>query len=185
MPDDHPRSLGAFHNSAGVEQLLKDADLMVVLGSRLRSNETKTYSVEFPENIIQVDANPVAQQRNYKIRNFICGDAKDVLTRVLEQLQGTSKVDADYDAAVVAAKQAAIDALRKQIDQYALICDHLRAALPQDGIFVRDITMSGSTWGSRLFPVQAPNQNIHSLAGAIGLGLATAIGASVANPDKK
>ncbi|TPW82611.1 hypothetical protein FKN07_19510 [Proteus mirabilis] len=51
-----------------------------------------------PENIIQVDANPVAQQRNYKIRNFICGDAKDVLTRVLEQLQGTSKVDADYDA---------------------------------------------------------------------------------------
>ena len=93
----------------------------------------------------------MAQQRNYKIRNFICGDAKDVLTRVLEQLQGTSKVDADYDAAVVAAKQAAIDALRKQIDQYALICDHLRAALPQDGIFVRDITMSGSTWGSRLF----------------------------------
>lgn len=39
--------------------------------------------------------------------------------------------------------------------------------------------------GSRLFPVQAPNQNIHSLAGAIGLGLATAIGASIANPDKK
>jgi hypothetical protein len=30
----------------------------------LRSNETKTYSVEFPENIIQIDANPVAQQRN-------------------------------------------------------------------------------------------------------------------------
>ena len=94
---------------------------------------------------------------------------------MLEQLQETSKIDADYDAAVVAAKQAAIDALRKQIDQYALICDHLRAALPQDGIFVRDITMSGSTWGSRLFPVQAPNQNIHSLAGAIGLGLATAL----------
>jgi acetolactate synthase-1/2/3 large subunit len=66
-----------------------------------------------------------------------------------------------------------------------LICDHLRAALPEDGIFVRDITMSGSTWGSRLFPVQAPNRNIHSLAGAIGLGLAHAIGSSIANPDKK
>ncbi len=49
LADNHPRSLGAFHNSAGVEQLLKDADLMVVVGSRLRSNETKTYSVEFPE----------------------------------------------------------------------------------------------------------------------------------------
>ncbi len=185
LADNHPRSLGAFHNSAGVEQLLKDADLLVVVGSRLRSNETKTYSVQFPENIIQVDANPVAQQRNYKIRNFICGDAKDVLQRVLTGLAGVSKINTEYDAAVVDAKQAAINALRTQLDQYALICDHLRVALPQDGIFVRDITMSGSTWGSRLFPVQAPNQNIHSLAGAIGLGLATAIGASIANPDKK
>ncbi len=153
LADDHPRSLGAFHNSAGVEQLLKDADLLVVVGSRLRSNETKTYSVQFPENIIQVDANPVAQQRSYKIRNFICGDAKDVLQRVLTGLAGVSKIDTEYDAAVVDAKQAAINALRTQLDQYALICDHLRVALPQDGIFVRDITMSGSTWGSRLFPV--------------------------------
>lgn len=185
LPDNHPRSLGAFHNSAAVEQLLKDADLLVVVGSRLRSNETKTYSVQFPENLLQIDANPVAQQRNYKIRDFVCADAKDVLARVLQQLENISKVDATYDQAIVEAKLSATDALRKQIDQYALICDHLRAALPQDGIFVRDITMSGSTWGSRLFPVQAPNLNIHSLAGAIGLGLATAIGTSIANPDKK
>ncbi|MPW45168.1 thiamine pyrophosphate-binding protein [Acinetobacter guerrae] len=185
LPDAHPRSLGAFHNSAKVEELLKNADLLVVVGSRLRSNETKTYSVQFPENIIQIDANPVAQQRNYKIHHFICSDAKDILSRSLIQLNGVSKVDADYDQAIVDAKNAAVDALRKQLDQYALICDHLRAALPEDGIFVRDITMSGSTWGSRLFPVQAPNRNIHSLAGAIGLGLAHAIGSSIANPDKK
>ncbi len=185
LADDHPRSLGAFHNSADVEVLLKDADLLVVVGSRLRSNETKTYSVELPENIIQIDANPMAQQRNYKVRDFICADAKDILGRVVHALQGSTKVDAAYDAAVQAAKQAAITALRTQVDQYALICDHLRAALPQDGLFVRDITMSGSTWGSRLFPVQKPLQNIHSLAGAIGLGLAHGIGTAIANPSKK
>lgn len=185
LADEHPRSLGAFHNSADVETLLKNADLLVVVGSRLRSNETKTYSVEFPENIIQIDANPVAQQRNYKIRDFICGDAKDVLTRVVAGLNNNPKVDAEYDQAVIHAKKTAIEALRKQVDQYALICDYLRAALPADGIFVRDITMSGSTWGSRLFPVQKPLQNIHSLAGAIGLGLAHAIGTSIANPTKK
>lgn len=185
LADDHPRTLGAFHNSAAVEKLLKEADLLVVVGSRLRSNETKTYSVEFPDNIIQIDANPVAQQRNYKINQFICADAKDVLGRVITQLAGISKIDTEYDAAIVAAREDAINALRTQMDQYALICDHLRAALPEDGIFVRDITMSGSTWGSRLFPVQTPNKNIHSLAGAIGLGLATAIGTSIANPDKK
>ncbi|WP_336721253.1 thiamine pyrophosphate-binding protein [Acinetobacter soli] len=185
LPDAHPRSLGAFHNSAHVEALLKAADLFVVVGSRLRSNETKTYSVEFPANLIQIDANPVAQQRNYKVNRFICADAKDILARALSKLSSISKVDPDYDRAIAAAKASAVETLRKQLDQYALICDHLREALPEDGIFVRDITMSGSTWGSRLFPVQAPNRNIHSLAGAIGLGLAHAIGSSIANPDKK
>ncbi|GAA5004174.1 thiamine pyrophosphate-binding protein [Acinetobacter puyangensis] len=185
LADEHPRTLGAFHNSAAVEKLLADADLMVVVGSRLRSNETKTYSLKFPDNLIQIDANPVAQQRNYKVRQFIAGDAKAVLQSTLAQLQGISKIDSAYDAAITAARQAAIEALTTQLDQYSLICQHLRAALPQDGILVRDITMSGSTWGSRLFPVQQPNQNIHSLAGAIGLGLAMAIGTSIANPDKK
>ncbi|MEZ2902115.1 hypothetical protein B9T26_01240 [Acinetobacter sp. ANC 4169] len=185
LADNHPRTLGAFHNSASVEQLIKDADLLVVVGSRLRSNETKTYSVVFPKNIIQVDANPVAQQRNYKVNQFICAEAKDLLARVVTALNGNNKVDKSYDAEIKAARESAIEALRTQMDQYALICDHLRAALPEDGIFVRDITMSGSTWGSRLFPVQTPNKNIHSLAGAIGLGLAHAIGASIANPTKK
>ncbi len=185
LADDHPRSLGAFHNSADVEQLLKDADLLLVLGSRLRSNETKTYSVEFPAHVIQVDANPVAQQRNYPVSQFICAEAKDFLQQLLKGLAGVSKIDAAYDAQIKQAKHSAVHALRQQIDQYALICDHLRAALPQDGILVRDITMSGSTWGSRLFPVQQPLQNIHSLAGAIGLGLATGIGTAIANPEKK
>lgn len=185
LPDNHPRSLRAFHNSADVEQLIADADLMVVVGSRLRSNETKTYSIKLPDNLIQIDANVSAQQRNYTVKEFISGDAKDILQRVLSKLDGISKIDPQYDQAILAATQSAIDALTTQLDQYALICQHLRAALPQDAILVRDITMSGSTWGSRLFPVQQPNQNIHSLAGAIGLGLAMAIGTSIANPDKK
>lgn len=185
LSDQHPRTLGAFHNSSAVEQLIQEADLVVVVGSRLRSNETKTYSVQFPENIIQIDANPMAQQRNYKVAQFVCAEAKDLLSRVVAVLTGVSKIDADYDAQIQAAREHAIVALRNQMDQYALICDHLRAALPEDGIFVRDITMSGSTWGSRLFPVQTPNKNIHSLAGAIGLGLAHAIGTSIANPSKK
>lgn len=53
LPDDHPRSLGAFHNSAGVEQLLKDADLMVVVGSRLRSNETKLIRLNFLKTLFR------------------------------------------------------------------------------------------------------------------------------------
>ena len=185
LADNHPRSLGAFHNSEKVEELLKNADLAVVVGSRLRSNETKTYSVIFPEKLVQIDANPVAQQRNYSVKHFICSDAKESLAYLIEKLQGVSKVDSAYDQAIVAAKEAAINALKTQLGPYADLCFALREALPENGILVRDITMSGSTWGSRLFPVQKPLQNIHSLAGAIGLGLAHGIGSAIANRDKK
>nr|VUD34172.1 thiamine pyrophosphate enzyme [Raoultella sp. NCTC 9187] len=49
--------------------------------------------------------------------------------------------------------------------------DAIAQALPDDGILVRDITVSGSLWGSRLFRAHGPLMNIHSLAGAIGMGL--------------
>ncbi|MBA2051659.1 thiamine pyrophosphate-dependent enzyme, partial [Escherichia coli] len=58
-------------------------------------------------------------------------------------------------------------------------------ALPDDGILVRDITVSGSLWGSRLFRAHGPLMNIHSLAGAIGMGLPMAVGTAIANPQRK
>ncbi len=185
LPDSHHRSLGAFHNAAEVETLLADADLVLVVGSRLRSNETKTYSIQFPANTIQIDANPAAQQRNYAISQFVCAEANEALTALVQDLQGHSFVDAAYDAAITQAREAALSQLTEQLGPYAELCFALRAAMPDDAILVRDITMSGSTWGSRLFPVNAPLQNIHSLAGAIGLGLAHAIGTAKANLGKK
>lgn len=185
LPDAHPRSLGAFHNQPAVERLIAQADAALVIGSRLRSNETLTYSLQFPKPLIQVDATPIAQQRNYPVNQFICADSTEFLRRLLTAIDNHSWVSQSYDADIQAARQQAIAALEKQLGPYTQICYALRAAMPDDSILVRDITMSGSTWGSRLYPVQKPNQNIHSLAGAIGLGLPHAIGVARANPGKK
>lgn len=185
IPDSHPRSLGAFHNSEGVEELLATADLALVVGSRLRSNETKSYSIAFPELCMQIDATPMAQQRNYRMSHFICSDAKQTLSALIEDLGTHSFFNANYDEQITQARTDAIAQLNQQLGPYADMCFALRSALPADGILVRDITMSGSTWGSRLFPVETPLCNIHSLAGAIGLGLAQAIGVAKSNPDKK
>ena len=183
LPDAHPRSLRAFHNSPAVKKLLEESDLVLVAGSRLRSNETTSYSTRFGKPLIQIDAFPAAQNRNYQVDQFICSDCKPVLSYLAEKLG--SKVDAAYDEAILQATRQAESSLIEQVGNYANICQALRDALPEDGIFVRDITVSGSTWGSRLLPFQRPNQNIHSLAGAIGLGLAHGIGTARANPGKK
>ncbi|WP_369856345.1 thiamine pyrophosphate-binding protein [Candidatus Thalassolituus haligoni] len=183
LPDAHPRSLRAFHNSPSVKQLLEEADLVLVAGSRLRSNETTSYSTSFGHPLIQIDAHPGAQNRNYRVDQFICADCQAVLAYLAEHLP--DRIDSEYDRTIKRAVVQAESSLIEQVGNYANLCQALRDALPQDGIFVRDITVSGSTWGSRLLSFQHPNQNIHSLAGAIGLGLAQGIGAAIANPGKK
>ncbi|WP_318152538.1 thiamine pyrophosphate-binding protein [Halomonas sp. M4R1S46] len=185
LPDSHPRSLRAFHSAPAVEELFASSDLMLVAGSRLRSNETRTFSVALPRPLVQIDVDPAAAHRNYQADAFLCGECGDVLSRLADRLEEKREPDAEVDRDVARAVQAAERALRDQVGEYAKLCDAVRESLPVDGIFVRDITVSGSTWGSRLLPSERPLTNIHSLAGAIGQGLATGIGCAVGAQGRK
>lgn len=185
LPDSHPRSLRAFHNAEPVQALLGNCDLMLVAGSRLRSNETLTYSLTLPRPLLQIDINPAANQRNYDIDGFFCGDCNNALTRLADALEGNWQADTTFDADIASAVQSSEEALRIQVGAYARLSDAVHKALPSNGLFVRDITVSGSTWGARLLPAETPLGNIHSLAGAIGMGLAMGIGCAVAQPDRK
>ena len=51
--------------------------------------------------------------------------------------------------------------------------------MPRDALWVRDITLSNSTWGNRIFPVYGPRDAIHPVSAAIGPGLPLAIGAAL------
>ncbi|CAI2000380.1 thiamine pyrophosphate-binding protein [Serratia proteamaculans] len=185
LPDSHPRSLRAFHNSPSIEAILTQCDLTLVAGSRLRSNETRTWTLPLPRPLVQIDIDPAAANRNYLADEQINGDCGALLNALAARLSSGEKVSAEWDAKIVAAVQQAESALRQQSGEYAKLNDAIAAALPQDGLLVRDITVSGSVWGSRLFRAISPLCNIHSLAGAIGMGLPMAIGTAIANPQRK
>jgi len=108
-----------------------------------------------------------------------------LLSALAARLAPGEKVNAAWDAEISLAVQQAETALRQQSGEYAKLNDAIAAALPADGLLVRDITVSGSVWGSRLFRAISPLCNIHSLAGAIGMGLPMAIGTAIANPQRK
>ncbi|MFK3842413.1 thiamine pyrophosphate-binding protein [Serratia sp. NPDC087055] len=185
LPDSHPRSLRAFHNSPSIEAILTQCDLTLVAGSRLRSNETRTWTLPLPRPLVQIDIDPAAANRNYLADEYINGDCGALLNALAARLNPGEKVNAEWDAEIIAAVQQAESALRQQSGEYAKLNDAIAAALPQDGLLVRDITVSGSVWGSRLFRAISPLCNIHSLAGAIGMGLPMAIGTAIANPQRK
>jgi acetolactate synthase-1/2/3 large subunit len=185
LPDTHPASLRAFHNSPSTEALIARCDLTLVAGSRLRSNETRSWTLGLPTPRIQIDIDAAAASRNYLMDETLIADCAVLLGALAEKVQGREWGDTRWDAQVQQAVVQAEQGLREQCGVYAQLSDAIDRALPADGILVRDITVSGSLWGSRLFRASGPLLNIHSLAGAIGMGLPMAIGTAVANPQRK
>ncbi|MCS2148307.1 thiamine pyrophosphate-binding protein [Scandinavium manionii] len=185
LPDSHRASLRAFHNSPSVEALMAQCDFTLVAGSRLRSNETRSWTLELPSPRVQIDIDPAAASRNYLMDNTLIVDCAALLGALAEKVQGREWGNAHWDAQIKEALMLAEHGLREQCGAYAQLNDAIAQALPDDGILVRDITVSGSLWGSRLFRAHGPLMNIHSLAGAIGMGLPMAIGTAIANPQRK
>jgi len=186
VPEDHPMTLGAFNVSPPVEAFYKSCDLMVVVGSRLRGNETLKHQLALPVNRVQVDVDLAMEGRGYPVGMFVRGDAASVLDALAAKLAGRVKVDPAFAADLAAAKKAAIKGLQDGLGaNYTALADVVRKRFPKGAPWVRDITLSNSTWGNRYLDLTDPRQGVHSLGGAIGQGLPMAIGAALARPEPK
>ena len=186
VPEDHPLTLGAFNQSPDVEAFYATSDLLVVAGSRLRSNDTRTYRLRLPSPRVQIDVDPAARGRlAYPTEGFVQGDTAAVLDGLAQRLDGVFRPDPDFARDLGRARAGAEARLRAAIAPYDGLADALAAAMGRDAIWVRDITVANSTWGNRLLKVHAPCNALHPAGGGIGQGLALAIGAAVAAPERK
>ena len=74
---------------------------------------------------------------------------------------------------------------RKGLGPYKRLVDALQAAVGRDYNWVRDVTISNSTWGNRLLKMFSPRAGVHALGGGIGQGMQMAIGAALAGQAAK
>jgi acetolactate synthase I/II/III large subunit len=185
LPEDDPMSLGAFGASPPVEELYDTVDFMLVAGSHLRSNETRTYNLKLPLSRGRIDVDPAAEARGYPCEIFVRGDARLVLEDLAARLVGRLAVDRGFAADVAAARRAAEEGLFRGIAPYAPMLEAVLRLMPKDALWVRDITLSNSTWGNRMPPQRAPRRAVHAMGGGIGQGLAMAVGAALAGDGRK
>ena len=182
LPEDHPMSLGAFNVSPAVEALYGTCDALLVAGSRLRSNETLGYKLKLPRPLYRIDAEPKRADHPYGSDVFVSGDCADVLARIAD-LQ--ISVDPAFARDLAAARKAAETQARAGLGPYDTLVDELQRLAGRDFIWVRDVTVSNSTWGNRLLRIFGPRDGVHALGGGIGQGLQMAIGASIAGKGRK
>ncbi|MFG2789656.1 thiamine pyrophosphate-binding protein [Streptomyces sp. NPDC048419] len=181
VAEDHAQVIGNFATTPAGRALLKDADVLVTVGTHFRSNETADYGLELPAAHIQIDIDSAALGRVYPARHVLHGAASAVLPQLTEAAR---RADADWTVRVRGVRDEVRATLHDNIGPQAAICDALAEALPPGTVVARDVTIPSSSWGNRLLPIHDPRANVFPRGGGIGQGLGMGIGAAVAHPDR-
>jgi acetolactate synthase-1/2/3 large subunit len=169
-----------------VEEFYDTCDSMLVVGSRLRGNETLKYKLKLPSPLYQIDVDIAAKEgRPYIADHFSQGDSALALTALADALEGKMNVDPDFAADIKAARIEAFTFMRDGLLPYDKLVDVVQASAGKDFIWARDVTISNSTWGNRGVLISGPYDGVHALGGGIGQGMQMAIGAAIAAPERQ
>ncbi|MBM3363792.1 MAG: thiamine pyrophosphate-binding protein, partial [Betaproteobacteria bacterium] len=149
LPEDHPASLGSYNLQKSTEAFYAGVDALLVVGSRLRSNETLSYKLNLPAHRYRIDIDPLAQDRAYSSEVFVQGDAQLSLDALADALQGQMAIDPNYAAEVRQARQAAEAIVDGTLGPYVALKNGLQKVAGPGLWWVRDITLSNTMWGNR------------------------------------
>lgn len=183
LPEDHPASLGSYNLQKPTEAFYETIDALLVVGSRLRSNETLTYKLQLPARRYRIDANALVENRAYTSELFVRGDAQTTLDALADRLEGKFSVDPSFARDVKQTRAEAEAVVNATLGPYVKLKDALSAAVGKDLWWVRDITLSNTMWGNRAPALNHPRAGVHALGGGIGQGLAMGVGVAVANAE--
>lgn len=174
----HPLSV----NSAVGHRLWRDADVVLAVGTRLQLQQLQ-WGLDDKIKIVRIDADADELSRIRPASVGIVGDAKDALQSLAIELEKVSSKKASRTDEIQKLR-ALSDADWSQCKPQIAFLDAIRAEMPEDGIFVDELTQLG--YVSRLsFPIHKPRTFITpGYQGTLGWGLATALGVKVAMPDK-
>ncbi|GIJ28754.1 acetolactate synthase I/II/III large subunit [Micromonospora qiuiae] len=161
-------------------RLWRQADVVVAVGTRLLRPQVE-WGTEGLQ-IIRVDLDEEEIHRVSSPAVPLVGDAAEVVRTLLDGLLPAQERQ-EWLAAVAEARRdvdAEISKLTPQVD----FIRAMRAALPEDGFFVDEMTQVG--YVARLaFPVLRPSTYVlPTYVGALGFGFAASLGVKIAHPDR-
>jgi acetolactate synthase-1/2/3 large subunit len=182
ISDRHPLALGDGWGRLNLyDDLLAQADMTLVVGSRIDVVSDVNVGARFPTRIVQVDIDPLVVGQRRPVEVGIVGDAAAVLTALAAQLGGKDRACWFDAAGFRRRKHATLVACTGPV---LTLVEDLRAALPDDTIFVDDLTLVGY-WMPLLLETYQPRTQIHpGTYGTLGYSLPAAIGAKLACPKQ-
>ncbi|WP_431219498.1 thiamine pyrophosphate-binding protein [Leifsonia xyli] len=184
LDERHPLSLGSNLRLAAARDRARDADVLLVVGSKLGEAELWVERLEARGRVIRIDVLESQLQKNQPVEVGIVADASVALAAIIAALgPGASRDPADARVAETLAAVAAECAELSPVNTE--IADAIAAAVPADAIVTTDSSQIGY-WGllNRL-RVSEPNSTPYMATYAtLGYGLPAAIGSRIAAPAR-
>ncbi|MCK6983360.1 acetolactate synthase large subunit [Enterobacter roggenkampii] len=188
LPKAHPLSLGmlGMHGARSTNYILQDADLLIVMGARF-DDRAIGKTEEFCPNakIIHVDIDRAELGKIKQPHVAIQGDVAEVLAQLIPQTDATDR--ADWRQLVAELQRefpGAIPTEGDPLSHYGLI-NAVAACVDDSAIITTDVGQH-QMWTAQAYPLNRPRQWLTSGGlGTMGFGLPAAVGAALANPDRK
>ncbi|MGN2427865.1 acetolactate synthase large subunit [Raoultella sp. Lac2] len=188
LPKAHPLSLGmlGMHGARSTNFILQEADLLIVLGARFDDRAIgKTEQFCPNAKIIHVDIDRSELGKIKQPHVAIQGDVADVLAQLTPQVAAQPR---DEWRQLVADLQREFPSPIPQesdpLTHYGLI-NAVAACVNDEAIVTTDVGQH-QMWVAQAYPLNRPRQWLTSGGlGTMGFGLPAAVGAALANPQRK
>ena len=188
LPKAHPLSLGmlGMHGARSTNYILQEADLLIVMGARFDDRAIgKTEQFCPNAKIIHVDIDRAELGKIKQPHVAIQGDVAEVLAQLIPQTVATDR--ADWRQLVAELQRefpGAIPTEGDPLSHYGLI-NAVAACVDDSAIITTDVGQH-QMWTAQAYPLNRPRQWLTSGGlGTMGFGLPAAVGAALANPDRK
>lgn len=169
------------HTGVSGAALVKEADVVLAVGTRFWQ-PARVWGIQPATRVIRVDADPAELTRHAQPTIAIHADARLALAALRDRLDGIAPRPSRR--ADLRARKQAVDDLLSGFQPQAGFTAAIRHALPDDTIFVTDLTQV-AFYATVGLPVYLPRTFIGpGYQGTLGSAFATALGAQAANPDR-
>ncbi|MCH7606752.1 MAG: thiamine pyrophosphate-binding protein, partial [Chloroflexi bacterium] len=186
IPDDNPLSLGCFYYAHGPGHLaLPQADVILVVGSRLHLAPKVPWAIQPHQKLIQIDADPEEVGRNYPTTVGISADGRLGIQALLAELGGSTQGSQWTADEISNIRQQSEQEIEAMAPMQVEIIKTIRREMDDDGIMVAGTTDIGY-WSHLAFPVLRPRTYLtSSYFATLGYAFPTALGAKVGNPGRQ
>lgn len=178
--EDSPLAIGSLVRQPEAAALLRDADLMLAVGTRFSAMDTGNWKLEPPSQLIHIDTDPDEIGRNYPVRAGIASDAKLALAALAKRLNHSTRSKDRGMQVVTKVRDAAVERAQQYGPREMSILDAIRSAVPMQVPTVHDMTIA-SYWSAAFLKITEPRTFHYPYGfGSLGFSLPAAIGVAAA-----